>query len=68
VPRGSYRLGLPRAGAWVEAVNTDSRFYGGSDVGNLGAFEVEAVSWHGLPYSAELTIPPLATVWLVPAA
>jgi 1,4-alpha-glucan branching enzyme len=68
VPRGSYRLGLPRAGAWVEAVNTDSRFYGGSDVGNLGAIQAEPVPWHNLPFSAELTIPPLATVWLVPAA
>ena len=31
-----YRLGLPRSGRWREAINTDSSFYGGSDVGNLG--------------------------------
>jgi 1,4-alpha-glucan branching enzyme len=66
VPRGSYRLGLPRAGAWREAVNTDSRFYGGADVGSLGAIEAEPIPWHNQPFSAELTVPPLATVWLVP--
>ncbi len=36
VPRSSYRIGLPRSGRWREAVNTDSRFYGGSDQGNFG--------------------------------
>ncbi len=36
VPRSSIRLGLPRAVHWREAINTDSAFYGGSDVGNLG--------------------------------
>jgi 1,4-alpha-glucan branching enzyme len=27
----------------------------------------EPIPWHNQPFSAELTIPPLATVWLVPA-
>jgi 1,4-alpha-glucan branching enzyme len=66
VPRSSYRIGLPRAGRWREAVNTDSRFYGGSDQGNFGGIQTEAVPWHGQPYSAEITIPPLAALWLVP--
>ena len=35
VPRGPYRLGLPRPGRWVEAINTDSTYYGGTDTGNL---------------------------------
>jgi 1,4-alpha-glucan branching enzyme len=47
-------------------VNSDSRFYGGSDQGNFGGILAEAVPWHGQPYSAELTIPPLAALWLVP--
>jgi 1,4-alpha-glucan branching enzyme len=66
VPRATYRVGLPKAGRWREAVNTDSRFYGGSDQGNFGGIEAEPVPWHGQPYSAELTIPPLAALWLVP--
>jgi 1,4-alpha-glucan branching enzyme len=66
VPRDGYRLGLPRACRWREALNTDSTFYGGSDVGNLGGVEPEPVPWHGQPVSAEITLPPLAAVYLVP--
>ena len=66
VPRERYRLGLPRAGRWREAINTDSTFYGGSDTGNLGGIQAEPIPWSGQPVSAELTLPPLAGVWLVP--
>jgi 1,4-alpha-glucan branching enzyme len=66
VPRYNYRLGLPRAVRWREAVNTDSAFYGGSDVGNLGGVVPEPIPWHEQPVSAELTLPPLAAIWLVP--
>jgi 1,4-alpha-glucan branching enzyme len=66
VPRTAYRLGLPRSCRWREALNTDSTFYGGSDVGNLGEVEPEPIPWHGQPVSAEVTLPPLAAVWLVP--
>ena len=66
VPREGYRLGLPRSCRWKEAINTDSTFYGGSDVGNLGGVVPEPIPWHGQPVSAEVTLPPLAAVWLVP--
>jgi 1,4-alpha-glucan branching enzyme len=66
VPREGYRLGLPRATRWKEAINTDSRYYGGSDVGNLGGIEPEPIPWHNQSVSALVTLPPLAAVWLVP--
>jgi 1,4-alpha-glucan branching enzyme len=66
VPRPGYRVGMPRVGRWHEALNTDSTFYGGSDVGNLGGVEATAVPWHDQPYSAEVTLPPLGVLWLVP--
>ena len=66
VPRENYRLGLPRSSRWREAINTDSSYYGGGDVGNLGAVTPEPIPWHGEPFSAEVTLPPLAAVWLVP--
>ena len=66
VPHHNYRLGLPRSSRWREAINTDSSFYGGSDVGNLGGVQPEPIAWRGQPFSAELTLPPLAAVWLVP--
>ncbi len=66
VPRPGYRLGLPRSGRWVEALNTDSSFYGGTDTGNLGGVDAEPLPWHGQPCSAEVTLPPLGVVYLVP--
>jgi len=66
VPRQNYRLGLPRPCRWREVLNTDSNFYGGSGWGNFGAVEPEPLPWHGQPVSAGVTLPPLATVWLVP--
>ena len=68
VPRNGYRMGLPRGGRWREAVNTDAEVYGGSGVGNYGGVDAENVPWHGQPFSAELTLPPLAVVWFVPDA
>ncbi len=66
IPREGYRLGLPRVSRWKEALNTDSKYYGGSDVGNLGELEPEPIPWHNQPVSALVTLPPLAAVWLVP--
>jgi 1,4-alpha-glucan branching enzyme len=66
VPRAGYRMGLPRGGRWREAVNTDADVYGGSGVGNFGGVDAEDVPWHGQPHSAEVTLPPLGVVWLVP--
>jgi 1,4-alpha-glucan branching enzyme len=66
VPRYEYRVGMPVCCRWRELLNTDSSFYGGSGVGNLGGVEAEAVPWHDQPFSATLTLPPLGAVWLVP--
>jgi 1,4-alpha-glucan branching enzyme len=66
-PHHDYRVGLPLAGSWREVINTDSETYGGSGVGNLGAVEAEATSWHGQPASALLQIPPAGVLWLVPS-
>ena len=50
-----------RAGSWREVLNTDSRFYGGSDVGNGWGVETEEVACHEQEQSAHMTLPPLAT-------
>ena len=57
---------LPADGRWVEVLNTDSTYYGGSDVGNLGGVEAEPDGWHDQPFSAEVTLPPLSVCWFVP--
>jgi 1,4-alpha-glucan branching enzyme len=66
VPRYDYRVGMPLCCRWREALNTDSIFYGGSGVGNLGGVEAEDVGWHDQPFSALVSLPPLGVVWLVP--
>jgi len=66
VVRDGYRIGLPTPGAWTEVLNTDSRFYGGSDVGNPLGVVAEELAWNGQPYSAQLTLPPLGGLLLVP--
>jgi 1,4-alpha-glucan branching enzyme len=66
VPRYEYRVGMPKCCRWRELLNTDSAFYGGTGVGNMGGVEAEPVPWHDQPFSAQLTLPPLGAVWLVP--
>jgi 1,4-alpha-glucan branching enzyme len=66
VPREGYRLGLPQSGRWREVVNTDAAIYGGTNRGNLGGVEADAMGWHNQPFSAEISLPPLGVVWLVP--
>ena len=60
-----FRIGVPAAGTWRERLNTDSEYYGGSNVGTpFGTAGSEAVPWNGRPQSIVLTLPPLATVVL----
>jgi 1,4-alpha-glucan branching enzyme len=66
VPRSAYRVGLPFAGRWVEILNTDATHYGGTGWGNLGSVAAREEGAYGWPASAELTLPPLSTVWFAP--
>ncbi len=66
VPRDRHHVGMPRAGSWIEVLNTDAEAYGGSNVGNLGRIQATEGPWHGQPASAHVVVPPLATIWLVP--
>ncbi len=61
--RSGYRVGLPHEGAWHELLNSDAPGYGGSGVGN-GALVAEEREWNNQPWSVELTLPPLAVIWL----
>ena len=64
-----YRLGVPPgAPRWREVLNTDSAHYGGSNQGQGAAtLPAQAIGSHGRPCSLCLTLPPLATIFLVPA-
>ncbi|MGY1713721.1 1,4-alpha-glucan branching protein GlgB [Geodermatophilus sp. SYSU D01106] len=64
-PHHGYRIGLPRGGRWREVLNTDAEGYGGSGVGNYGGVDAVEESWHGQPFSATVSAPPLGTLWLL---
>ena len=66
MPRYGYRVGLPVPGRWRELLNTDAVEWGGGGVGNYGAVDAQEVSWHGHPWSAAVTLPPLGVLWLTP--
>ena len=61
----TYRLGLPAAGTWREALNTDADTYGGGGRGNLGAVTATDTQHNAQPASAEVVLPPLSTLFLV---
>jgi 1,4-alpha-glucan branching enzyme len=63
VPRRNYRIGITQDGYYGEIFNSDSRYYGGSNLGNL-EIQAEKITWMGQPYSLNLTLPPLAGIIL----
>lgn len=58
----TYRLGVPFAGKWEEAVNTDSLHYAGQGIGNLGGVQAESKPTHGRSHSIEVRLPGLSVV------
>ena len=66
VPRSGYRLGVPQDCFYKEILNSDSRLYWGSDMGNAGGLHADKIPWHGKPFSILITLPPLAVVVFKP--
>jgi len=66
VARGGYRIGLPGDGRYRSLLSTDAPEFGGSGVVPREDVEAEPISWHGLPYSAVFTLPPLGALILGP--
>ena len=63
VLRENHQLGLPRPGTYRLIANTDDQAYGGSGVKLRKSIKAKAEPIHGQPYSATITLPPLATLW-----
>lgn len=60
IPRYNYRIGVRKKGFYRELLNSDSTFYGGSDMGNFGGVNAKPIPFHGKDYSVSLTLPPLS--------
>ena len=68
-PLVDYEIGLPVAGDWQEILNTDSPAYDGSgQFGNLGEVHAKDEPWSHFPARANVTVPPLGSIWLRHAA
>ena len=65
-PHENFRLGLPWAGEWMEALNTDAAKFGGSGVGNAAGVTSVEGACNGQPASATVTVPPLGVLYLKP--
>jgi hypothetical protein len=63
VPRASYRLGVPRAGAYEQILNSDADEFGGSNAARLGVVQAEEKSWHNQKFSIGIALPPLGAVY-----
>lgn len=63
VVRTDYELALPEPGDYREIINTDSEYYGGTNVGNTGTLHTYASD--GI-HRLRLTLPPLAVLLLRP--
>ncbi|MDX9741813.1 MAG: 1,4-alpha-glucan branching protein GlgB [Gammaproteobacteria bacterium] len=64
IPRYGYHIGVPRAGEYSEILNSDSTWYGGSDIGNAGVVRASDEPWMGRPWSLRVTLPPLGAIVL----
>ena len=64
VVRENYRIGVNAAGTYREILNSDGLRYQGSGVSSGRETATQAVESHGKAQSLNLTLPPLATVWL----
>ena len=61
--RESYTIGVPESGTYRTVLNTDDERYGGSGVG-AEFVTADETGQHGRTFSINMTLPPLATVFL----
>lgn len=66
VVRENYRVGVDEPGQYQEILNSDSVYYGGSNVGNDQVM-AEPIEAQGKPWSVNLDLPPLGAIILKPA-
>jgi 1,4-alpha-glucan branching enzyme len=66
VVRENYRVGVPLGCYWKEILNSDASLYGGSGQGNFGGLQAAPLPIHGLPFSLNMTLPPLGILVFQP--
>ena len=66
VPRPAYRFGVPQGGWYEEIFNSDSTYYGGSNMGNGPGVRATEQPSHGRQHSIEMALSPLGVSILKP--
>ncbi|MGM0414304.1 MAG: 1,4-alpha-glucan branching protein GlgB [Bacillota bacterium] len=66
IPRDNYRIGVPKEGVYKVILDSDENIYGGSEYSNKTKYQTEPVKYHGFHHSIEITLPPLAGIYLKP--
>lgn len=66
VVRDAHVVGVPKAGWYREVFNSDSKFYGGTNVGNFPGVQATQPGWHMRPAKLTIKLPPLAIVVFKP--
>ncbi|HET9252546.1 MAG TPA: 1,4-alpha-glucan branching protein GlgB [Candidatus Eisenbacteria bacterium] len=66
VTRRSYRVGVPSPGPYRVLLSGDHAAYGGTGLPDRRDLVAEEKPWHGMEWSIEITLPPLATVYVKP--
>ena len=57
-----YHVGVPLAGFYDEIFNSDSNYYGGSNLGNMGGKLAQERFVHNHSHSLDLCLPPLSVI------
>ena len=65
VPRDYYQLGVSESGRYHILFNSDSEYYGGSNLHIGDHLQTTDEEWMGRPYSLRLNLPPLGALVLV---
>ena len=66
VPRHGYTVGVPENCFYREIFNSDAGVYGGGNVGNMGGVMAKGPGFGFMPYSVDITVPPLGGVIFKP--
>lgn len=61
--RSSYRVGVPYSGKYKEIFNSQSKYYGGCNIGNMGSLKAQAISVDKREFSVSMTLPPLGVLF-----
>ena len=64
VKRENYCIGVPYDGTYTEIFSSDNEKYGGGGVHNESPLKARKIPMHGYDFSIEITVPPLAAVYL----